>query len=265
MSDSSDIDFSDDDAIFEQRKQELIAEAKKDHDLQFADPAFRAQFDPSSPTYHGGADKRIVKVSQEQTNVLPAELQKYYGKATMSIEDMPDVNDDVFREDPAKYGPVYVILAKFREDSLELKKLISRLQTLLHEYLRLIEADITGAQLTNAITYLDMGTSTVSRVVKEFGPVVAKFKAFDKTTLSENGITQNLYDFDGNSHIREINNILNELEKFKGLDKIDKLAKEQDLYYSMKRITSQMTIKQQEVLAQMKIVKKFMSEKQQKM
>ena len=255
MSDSSDIDFSDDDAIFEQRKQQLIAEQQQQQ-LQFADPAFAAQFDPKSSTYHGNHDPRVVNAN-EGNKALPLELQKKYGVQSMKIEDMPDVQDNAFNEDPSQFGPIYVQLYSLRDQSLGLKRVLAKLQGLVQEYLRLVESEAPEQRKQNASTTLTDSISTIRLLLPKWSGTLAAVAAFDKDQLAEVGVKTPLGDFDVKKHVRETELIMTNISTMLQLtDSADQLAKEQDLYFNMKRIGTELMSRQQEIMATMKIVKK---------
>lgn len=280
MSDSSDIDFSDDDAIFEQRKQQLIAEQQQQlaqSQSPFADPAFAAQFDPKSPTYHGNYDPRVVNATGG--NNLPQELQKQYGKSSISIQDMPDINDNVFNEDPTQFGQLYTQLFKLRELSLDLKRVFARLQGLLQEYLRVTESSglaqlpqqpqpdnqsTQQKQLTQRLVVatknLEIAMDSIKRLLGQWDGLVAPLSQYTKDELIAAGIKDGVFpyiDFDVKRHSRNINSTLTSIDTLMKInDTNEKLAQEQDLYFDMKRYTTELMARQQDVLATMKIVKK---------
>ena len=117
MSDSSDIEWSDDDSVLEQRKQELLKQSQNgSNEPVFCDPAFQAQFDPKSPSYHGGKDARPVDLGGQR---LPAELQSSYGN--VDWKQLP--NAAPIEEDPKQFGLPYFKLFTMRQNSIETKRI----------------------------------------------------------------------------------------------------------------------------------------------
>lgn len=119
MSDSSDIEWSDDESVLEQRKQELLGKSQgsaQAQDLGYCDPAFQAQFDPTSPTYHGGADTRPVDLGGQR---LPDELKSAYNG--VDWKQLPD--SQPLEEDPKQFGTEYYTLFTIRQNSINIKRL----------------------------------------------------------------------------------------------------------------------------------------------
>lgn len=117
QSDSDDL-FGDDDAFFEQKKQELLkqqSQQQQQHNPN-VDPDFLAQFDPSSPTYHGGGDNRPVPLGGQR---LPDSLAAQYGN--INWKDLPIVEEK--EEPPETYGQAYATLFRRRQSLIQFKKL----------------------------------------------------------------------------------------------------------------------------------------------
>lgn len=118
----SDIDFGDDDAAFEQRRQELLrqAEAKSapasKGSAQTDDEAFRAAFDPKSNSYHGGLKTAVPLGGQR----VPVGMQDH-----ANWRDLPEVASDAPK--PDAYGPVYEKLHNEREKLGHFKKTVVRI------------------------------------------------------------------------------------------------------------------------------------------
>lgn len=299
MSDSSDIDWDDDDTLLEQRKQELLQQHasnttnnNRNDDGPTAHPAFLAQFDPKSPTYHGGHDAKPIMINSTGAMSVPRELQGQYGAQITSLHDLPDAPDDAppLVEDPAVFGPTYKALWNLREGSLGLKKLFHRFQTLVAAYIRAVEVydckiphtppaaesylpHMTPQGVTRKEVRAEIRTAreVLSSFMKDLGKRSTALRTglTDPTLVAARITGANLVNYNLPQHLSDLEGICGVVEgvlfanELKDHDKI--LAAEHDLYYQMKVLSTALTTEQGKMLQELKAQKKLYIEKKKAM
>jgi len=123
-SDSSDIEFDDDDAILEQRRQQMLEEAKNAKSQpqkqgpeprpKTDDEIFREAFDPTSPSYHKGIQTAVPLGGSR----IPEGME-----AHANWREMPEVEPT--NVNPEEFGPEAAKIWYQREDLNEFKKALS--------------------------------------------------------------------------------------------------------------------------------------------